>query len=278
MFTLINIEILKIFKKWRTYIGFIAIGGLTLFIQFILFSQGDSYIERFISRLNTVFMVDGNLLNGYFIGHSILNALYIHVPFLITLVGGDILASEATAGTYRMLVTRPISRNQILSSKFLAGFIYVFSLLTFLAGVSLFLSLLIFGSGDLFVFGSPAIIFSESDVMWRFLCAYGYAVLSMMTVYTISFFFSSLVENAVGPIMTTMAIIIVFLILSNLDFEILNEIKPYLFTNYLSDWRLFFSEEIDYSNLIKSASVLLLHIVGLFGITTFFFNKKDILS
>lgn len=278
MINLINIELLKIFRKWRTYIGFIAIGGLTLFIQFILLSQGDSFIEGFLRRLNTVFMFDGNLLNGYFIGHSILNALYIHVPFLITLVGGDILAAEATAGTYRMLVTRPISRNQILASKFSAGFLYVVSLLAFLAIVSLFLSLLIFGSGDLFVFGRPASVFLESDVLWRFGCAYGFAVISMMTVYTISFFFSSLVENAVGPIMSTMAIIIVFVILSNLDFPVLSDIKPYLFTNYLKDWSLFFKEEVDYTQLMKSASILMLHIVTLYGITTYFFNKKDILS
>ncbi|MCK7520020.1 MAG: ABC transporter permease [Ignavibacteriales bacterium] len=47
-----------------------------------------------------------------------LNALVVHIPFLITLVAGDLLAGEATAGTYRILVTRPVSRFKIVFSKF----------------------------------------------------------------------------------------------------------------------------------------------------------------
>ena len=39
MLTLIQIELYKIFKKWRTYIGFIAIGVLVPIIHIAMYSQ-----------------------------------------------------------------------------------------------------------------------------------------------------------------------------------------------------------------------------------------------
>jgi ABC-2 type transport system permease protein len=145
--------------------------------------------------------------------------------------------------------------------------------------MSLVVGLIIFGSGELIVAGSQAIIiFEKSDILWRFFLAYSFAILSMMTVASLAIFFSSLVENAIGPIVATMAIIIIFIILSAFDVEILKEIKPYLFTNYMLNWRDFFDDPIDAGEIVKSVSVLAGHVIVLFGVTSFIFNKKDILS
>ena len=65
------------------------------------------------------------------------------------------------------------------------------------------------------------------------------------------FFFQSLVENAIGPIITTMALIIVFLILSAIPVDLIQAIRPYLFTNYLLDWRLFFTDPVEISETFK---------------------------
>ena len=44
-----------------------------------------------------------------------MNSLWIHIPFLISLVAGDQLAGEGTAGTYRILLIRPPSRRRSFS-------------------------------------------------------------------------------------------------------------------------------------------------------------------
>jgi ABC-2 type transport system permease protein len=206
------------------------------------------------------FVFVGNLMNGYLIGHFILQALYIHIPFLIVLVGGDLLAGEATSGTYRMLITRPVSRFNILTAKYLSGIIYTIMLLFFLALLSLGVSLILFGSGELLVFRSKIYIFASSDVLWRFGLTYAFAVLSLSTVLGLSFLFSSLVENAIGPIIATMAVIIIFLILSALPIEALSAVKPYLFTNYMFEWRTFFTEPVEYEKIYFAAGILLAHI------------------
>ena len=109
MTTLIWIELQKMFKKWRTYIGFIAIGVLTPIVQITLYFTGDDYVRGITHSLQDSFLLVGNLFNGYLVANLILYSMFIHIPFLIVLVGGDILAGEATAGTYRMILTRPFS-------------------------------------------------------------------------------------------------------------------------------------------------------------------------
>jgi ABC-2 type transport system permease protein len=279
MIKLINIELYKIFKKWRTYIGFMAIAVLVPVIEFALQIEGQKSLDFMTRDLQQSFLFVGNLLNTYFVSYLILNSLTVHIPFLIALVAGDLLAGEATAGTYRLLLTRPISRMKIVGSKFIAGIIYTFLLIFWLAIISLGLGYFLLGTGELMVFrGGIITVFAQNDIVWRFILAYGFAVLSMGVVASLAFLFSALVENAIGPIITTMAIIIIFIILSAINVNIFQEIRPYLFTSYMGTWSMFFSKPLDSYEIIKSTLIMLCHIVGLFGLAAYFFYKKDILT
>ncbi|MBU1097013.1 MAG: ABC transporter permease [Bacteroidetes bacterium] len=278
MKTLVAIELTKIFRKWRTYIGFLAIGILVPIVQLALYFTGDNYLNFATRNIQQSFEFVGNLFNGYLIGYIVLQALIIHIPFLIVLVGGDLLAGEATGGTYRMLITRPVSRSKIIAAKFIAGLIYTNLLLLFLMFMSLVLSLIIFGSGELLVLKSRIYIFAADDVLWRFILAYAFASLSMSVVLSLSFLFSSLVENAIGPIVTTMAVIIILLILSAINVDVLRDIRPYLFVTYMSQWTSFFSDPVEISEILKSVAVLIAHIFSFYVITLIIFNRKDILS
>jgi ABC-2 type transport system permease protein len=277
--TLVKIELFKIFKKWRTYIGFIAIGILVPLLHLAMYLEGQKSLDFITRGLRDSFILVGNLLNGYWISYIILNALTIHIPFLVALVAGDLLAGEATAGTYRVLITRPVSRMQVVTSKFIAGTIYTSSLVLWLAIMSLVIGLIIFGTGELLVMSPDSIIiFEKGDILWRFILAYGFAALSMSVVCSLAILFSSLVENAIGPIVSTMAVIIIFIILSAFDVQILRDIRPYLFTNYILQWREFFYEPLNLEKVIKAILILSGHILIFFIATTIIFKKKDILS
>jgi ABC-2 type transport system permease protein len=279
MLQLVQIELYKIFRKWRSYIGFIAIGVLGVIIQIAMLYEGQKSLDFMTQNLRDSFLFVGNLLNGFLISYLILNMLTIHIPFLIALVAGDLLAGEATAGTYRILLTRPVSRLKIVSSKFIAGNIYTFSLILWLAIVSLGVGAILFGFGELIVIRTGSVlILDRADVLWRFLLAYGFAVLGMSVVCSLALFFSSLVENAIGPIVATMAVIIVFIIVSAINIDLFKVIRPYLFTNYMLSWRLFFSDPVDISKVLEAVLILFGHIVFLFSITALIFKRKDILS
>jgi ABC-2 type transport system permease protein len=278
MYKLTYFELLKIFKKWRTYIGFIAIGILVPLIEVVLYFTGEGMIDGMTRNLQQDFIMVGNLLNGWFVTHLIMNSLWIHVPFLVCLVAGDVLAGEASAGTYRILLIRPISRTKILFSKYFATLIYTSSLILFLAILSLGLGLLLLGGGDLFSFSNGILILPSDELPWRFALAFLISIYTMWIVATLAFLFSSFVENAIGPIIGTMAIIIMLFILGNLPYDFFISMKPYLFTTYLGTWNLVFEDPINWSELTKNILILGGNLIVFFTPAFLIFRKKNILS
>jgi len=278
MIELVKIELFKIFSKWRTYTGFIAIGALILIIQLVLGVEGQGFIDAAIGMLKNNFDFQGDLLNAYMINRIILQTLIVWVPFLITLVAGDMLAGEATMGTYRLLLIRPASRFKVISAKFISGLIYTLTFVMWIMLLSLGLGMLNFGTGDMLVVGNEILIIPEDDVFWRYMYGYAIAALSMFVVFTIAFTFSAFVQNSLGPIFSTMGLVIGFSILNIFSTGILEYINPLLFTTYTNSWKLMFEVPIDMKEIYIAISVLLAHIVVLTAITFNYFIKKDIVS
>ena len=274
-------EFIKIAAKPRSYIG---IGAITLIIGIILFAMkldGMTFISYVTQPFEQSLAFEGNILNGNLIAFIILQMLIIHVPLLIALVTGDLVSGEGAMGTIRLLLTKPISRTSILFSKYISGCAYTLVLLLWMAFMALIVGKWLFGSGDLMVLNSNSdglIVFQEHDIAWRFLCGFGVAYLSLVMVATLSLTLSCFSDNSIGPIVSTMSIIILFTIIGALDVPSLQKIQPYLFTTHMVSWRNFFEDPLPVKKIIESASILLFHIVGLLGIAVYKFNRKDILS
>lgn len=277
-FKLVQIELMKIFRKGRSYIGFGAIAFIVIVIQIALYVDGESYLELGTQSLKESFAFQGNLLNGYLSVYIILSSLWVHIPFLIALVAGDLIAGEASAGTLRILLIRPISRTQVILAKFSAILIYVLAIVVFMALLSIGTGLIIFGEGDLFVMKDMIYIFESSDSLWRILASFAFSFLSMSMVASLAFMLSSFVDSSQGPTIMTMSIIIVFMIISSVDFSIFRAIKPFMFTSYMGAWREFFADPVDWQKVNKAIIALLVHITLFLGLTTWYFRKKDILT
>jgi ABC-2 type transport system permease protein len=269
---------LKTYFKWRSYIAFIAIAAVVPLVHFGLFLQGDALVRSVTRGIAQDFLLLGNLMNGYFVTYILMNSLWIHIPFLITLGAGDQLAGEATGGTFRLLLIRSTSRTRVLLAKYVTTLLYTMSVVVFLILLSLILGLILFGSGDLVVPGRSIVIVPESQALWRMLMACVLAVWAMWTVASLAFLFSSLVENAIGPIIGTMAVLIVFYVTGNVPVDLFREIKPYLFTTYLNLWQNVMVEPIVWSDVFTSAAILGGFSIGFLGVSWYIFASKDILS
>jgi ABC-2 type transport system permease protein len=278
MIKLVKIELYKIFKHRRSYIGFIALIVIILLSHFAMLWEGQSMHEFITKNLSEAFYMQGNLVNGYLVSFLVLNFLWVHVPLLIAIVTADLISGESHGGTFRLILIRPISRNKLLTAKFIAAMIYTFIFMIIFAVLSLGLGLLIFGKGDLMVIFNSVNIFSEDDVMWRFLIAYGYGFISMCAVAALSLLLSSFSNNSLGPILSTMAIIIVFTFISTLNLEVFSSIKPFLMTSYLDSWQRLFTYEISLSAMLKDGLILVIHILIFYILTLLHFRKKDILT
>lgn len=291
MWTVIQIELYKIFRRPRTYIAFAAITGLIGIIQFGLKLDGDAYVDFMMRDITSSITVEGKILNGYQVCYIVLQVLLVHVPLLIALVAADMISGEANMGTLRLSLTKPISRTRFLMAKFIATMVYTLLLLIWLAILALFLNMLIFGTDDLFLLKSQyVVLLKKDDIFWRYVWAFGFAALAMTTVASLGFLFSLFAENSIGPIVATMSVIIFFTILSTLNIPVFNKIKPFLFTTHMIGWKEFFDIKVNEANeavvgsiqnpqrIVQSALVLLLHIVAFVGASVWVFRKKDVLS
>ena len=288
---IVNIELYKIFRKPRTYIAFGAVAAIVGLIQLGFYADGDSYMQFGLQSFTDSFDIQGNIMNGYLMAYIILQLLLVHVPLLVALVAGDMISGEAAQGTLRVLLTKPIRRSTLILAKFTASGVYTIALLLWMAVWALGISMLVFGVDDMLILKSDsATQIMASDVMWRYLAAFVFAAIALLTVSALSFFLSLFAENSIGPIMATMSIIIVFTILNTLDLPIFSSLKPFLFTSHMLGWKGFFDVTVNENNeqiigsienlraVLYSAGILFLHIVGFLVASILIFRKKDIMS
>lgn len=275
---LIKNELIKISGKWRSFIGFFAIAVLMPLILWG-FKVGGGQIHREMThQLEGVFTTVGTLFNGFLATYIVMNFLWVHIPFLVMLVAGDVVAGEGAAGTFRIYLTRPISRWKILLSKLFATYIYTAILILFFALMSLGLGSLWLGTGDLMIIHKGILILPPETAWLRFALSFLFAIGVMSVVATLCFMFSSMVNNGIGPIIGAMAVMIVFLAISSIPLDLFEKIKPFLFTTYFDIWKKAFHNPIPWSNIGKSLLILFAYSLGFLGVSFSVFTRKDILT
>jgi ABC-2 type transport system permease protein len=249
---------------------------ILILIEAGMYSGGHTILDTLTNNLSENFYLQGNLMNGYLVTYFALNTLWIHIPILIVIVTGDLVSGEASAGTFRLILTRPVSRNTLITAKFVTSLLYILVLMIVLFIFSMGLGIILFGKGDLMVFLNGINIIPASELPMRFVWAFLFGLISMWMVGSLSFLLSCIYENSLTPILVSMAIIILFTILSNFDVGLFDKLKPYLFTTYMGEWRSFFNFKINQTAIGKALGILFGHIVILYLGSLIIFNKKDI--
>jgi len=278
MLGLIYNELLVITGRWRSYIGFI---GISILMPLILwgFAYGSESLQSDYTRgFEGSFMIVGSIINTFLATYIIMNAMWIHIPFLITLAAGDSVAADGSNGIFRLTLIRPVSRLKILLSKLLASYIYSAALVIFCAFWSLGIGSLILGTGDLIVIDKGILILEESQVWIRMLLSFSLAIVVMCMVATLCFMFSSMVDNGVGPIIGAMFLIIVGYIIIAIPLDFFKKIEPYVFVSYFNIWIDAFKDPIPWLVIGKKLIVLIGYSIIFFGIAAYVFLNKDIKS
>ncbi len=278
MVRLVYYELIKMFLKKRTYIGLLLVAIVVPLVEVSMKIEGGRFLQYSLRSLQQDFLFVGNLFNGWFVAHFIMNSLWVHIPLLISFVAGDQLAGEATAGTYRLILIRPVSRTKIFLAKFITTLLYTVVFVFFLGILSTGLALLLLGSGDLIVLTRGILILPEADIAWRFLAGYLLASWAMLTIASIAFFFSTFVENAIGPIVSTIGVNMIFLLVTVLPLDFFRTLKPYLFTNYLNVWLRVFEDPVPWQDIATGCLALGAYIAGFIVTAWLIFRRKDILT
>ncbi|GGE18816.1 ABC transporter permease [Marinithermofilum abyssi] len=153
-----------------------------------------------------------------FVRRFVEQAIALFLPLLVVVVASDIVSSEHSGGTIKLLLTRPVRRWKILWSKYLALILVVSLIVTATALLSYLISGLIFGYKG---WDMPVITgFQEKNgelittnvhliPQWQYiLMAYGLAWFTCVAVATLSFMVSVLVRSTAASMGIMMAALI----------------------------------------------------------------------
>lgn len=276
MIRLIYIELYKLIHQPRTWITFGIMAVIMALINFGIYTEGEEVFSLLLKPLTRQFLIEGNIINGYLIGYLSLNMLWVHIPVLLVIVTADMVSGEMDAGTIRNILCSTWTRTQWLFAKMIAAYIYIFVFMVFAGILMLLPSLLIFGSGDLIVFYNGLQIILSNEVLPKFVFALAFGILGMVTFASISIMFSVVLRSSLAAILASLGVLIVSTMLQTFAFGIFESWKPMLFTFHMAQWQQIFVQDISMHKLLKSAFVLVLHLVVVSGISIFQFNRMKI--
>lgn len=276
MWNLIYVELYKTFAKPRTYIGIIAVILIMGMIQVGNYIEKDNNGGILNSMMGESVTIENLNINGNAVFYYILWGLVINLNIIVSIVSGDSVSGEMASGTIRALMTKPLARWKLFFAKFFANQVYILILVLTLLVFGLYLSRLIFGIGDMVVYGEEISIISHADTLWRFLFSLVLIYIYLTVVSSLAFMLSCLLENSIAPIVLTMIIIIALSIFSGLPVDIFKPIQEYLFTNQSNLYKYSFYLVPDTSALIRSLEILGVYFVVFMSVAYFSFTRKDI--
>jgi ABC-2 type transport system permease protein len=134
MFTLLKLELEKLFRSKGFYLSFgVLIGFVVLmlwgFYTYAARKAGGQAVEQFKYTYESKQYFNGLTFALY----SVLFSFTLLLPIFVAMSAGVQIAGEARAGTLRMICTRPISRASLVLSKFLVTALHAGLLLSFLS-------------------------------------------------------------------------------------------------------------------------------------------------
>lgn len=262
------IELYKLFKQRQIYYTFF--GAILLVAVLIIVAKSGANLEL---QLQTGSAVDIKpLINAYFImGFTLTIGMPFLLPLFVTLNTSNIFTREFAEGTIKTYLVRVGGRKRIFIVKVMVNAVITFLLLSFTGLLSFSLGALFFGT-EAKAFISPLlpipIPFSWED---NFLPAYFYSCICLISIASLSVFWSVTSNSTGETLLKTLSTIILLNVLSSIK-----RISPFLFTSYLDIWSKAWSDPIPWAELNRSSLILLLYSLGFIVLAYLFFVKKDI--
>ena len=198
-------------------------------------------------------------------------------PFLllsvVALFTGDPISSEASWGSLRYLLTRPVSRPRLLGRKLAVGIA-----LSVLAGVVVTASAMLCGAiafgwgGVLTPFGNLGV----GETLLRLVVVLGYVLWSSSWVACLAFAISTATDEPVGAVAGTIVIVIVIQILDAIPQ--LGAVREVLPVHEAAAWVGVLADPPRYGDLVRGVWLQVTYIAVFLGAAVRRFTRADVLS
>jgi ABC-2 type transport system permease protein len=212
--------------------------------------------------------------------------LPVFLPVAVAVLAGDSIAGEATTGTLRYLLIRPVGRTRLLVAKLVALVAFVLFAIAMVVLTSYITGIVMLGTGPATTGGVVVLppdvtslsggVITPAELMLRLLGTVAYITVSMLGVAAIALFLSTFTDSSLGAAMGALATLVTSQVLVTLDAA--EAVKPYLPTRYWLAWIDFFRDPILWRDLERGAALQLVYLVVLLGAAWANFQTRDITS
>jgi ABC-2 type transport system permease protein len=230
--------------------------------------------------------------------------LPVFLPVAVAVMAGDSIAGEASTGTLRYLLARPVGRTRLLVAKLVAVITFTLIAVVAVAVTSYATGVLILGPSRAAAVGTPpggisgsiapgaggaptaglqpgAAITSLSgtplttlDLVERVLGAMAFITVSMLGVAAIALFLSTLTDSAIGAAMGSLAALVASEVLVTLNAA--SAVQPYLPTRYWLAWIDFFRQPIFWREIQRGFGIQAVYVVVFLAAAWANFATRDI--
>jgi ABC-2 type transport system permease protein len=275
----IGVELRLMLRRRRVWLCWLLLCAIPTLVAVLLATtdlapapgQGGAFLSAVVS--------DGQL----FPAAALALVLPVFLPITVAIVSGDAVAGEASAGTLRYLLVRPVGRLRLLTAKLISVAAFVLLAVLFVTVTSYVVGVLAFGFGPDASLGGTGGITSLSGVVltpaqlaYRTAATVGYLALCMLAIGAVGLFFSTLTDSPLAAALGVLAFVVVSAILLPLDAAA--GIRFYLPTAHWLAWVDLFREPILWRPVREGAGVQLGYVAVAFGAAWANFATKDVTS
>ena len=191
-----------------------------------------------------------------------------------SLFGGETVAGEASWGTLRYLLIRPVSRNRLLATKL--GVAWALAVLATIAVclVGLAVGTAAFGWHE--VVTPAGLQFAPGAAVARLALATVYVAWGLSAFLAFGFMLSTMTDTASGAVAGGVGLGVVSQILNNIS--ALNGISFAFPTHYLDAWHGLFVQPAQTADMVHGVLVQLPYVAVFLAVAFWWFNRKDVLS
>ncbi len=201
--------------------------------------------------------------------------LPVFLPVAVAVTAGDTIAGEASIGTLRYLLTRPVGRTRLLVVKLAVTIIFVFLAVLAVAAVGFVVGASFFGIKPLpSLSGGGAL--AGPDATFRTVVTVVYVATSMLGVAAIALFASTLTDSPLAAALGALAALVTSEILDLLDAA--GSVKPYLPTHYWLAFVDLFRTPILWHHVGRGFALQAVYIAVFLGAAWANFATKDVKS
>jgi len=269
---MIGVELGKVGRRPRTWVSIGLLCALPALVAIFL-----AVTERGPGPGEEPAFLAAVLANGaLFPAAALAIVLPIFLPVAVAVAGGDAIAGEASAGTLRYLLLRPVSRTRLLIAKLVSLVAFVLAAVVSVAVTSFAVGVALFPSEPAAVTSVSGVTLTANELVARIAAAVIYVAVSMLGVGAIALFLSTVTDSALGAALGSLAALVTSQVLVTLDAA--GAVRPYLPTRYWLAWIDLFRDPIPWRDIDRGLALQAVYVAVFLAMAWANFATKDITS